>query len=659
MLVHSVSQHAHALSDAADNLRSSHPTQQELLRTDMHDLSKQRTTDRPLEAVNRHSRQVDMSPTLSATEGRRVSRLPSNLGSLDPFGYDLDTQTTPYDSAYAFTHPSTTPAGTAPSMVRNNSRNSTLYSPVASTSSPHLAQQTSLPGSTSMLSVMSAATTATAGPSSRSSLHAHQQQQYGNGARPWMKPRSASWGDPTAAGRTQFKNGLSAPNNRSKLSGEIVAETMSVVELPVSTPKIDYTSSRLYQRTLKAQKALEKDRAKAAARGKVSKYDTPDLKTLAKQERRQSAASSFVSDVGVMANRSRSSLGWFRSSSEATLALPPSPTLQPGTGVSSSRSSTTLLSFNSAKGSPHLELPPATTMPTQKLKTVASQDRLREAREAVGAVSPPRQPVSRRASQQPPTSSGIAAADVPVDRSELRPRQSSLMPTSSALNGNATQLSRTPSPLSMAEVSDALMKSPRTDSAYVSCSSSKEPSLDHDQRPDGSPSPPSSESSPSTPPSASIEVFAPPTDLGRPALPRSRKSSFNLFGKKTNEAAAPTTLHVTSQPASKMTKSRSSFFGRSSKSSAPAALVSAPAAPLPAMPLPTRVAEESKLPPSPARLTKSKSGFGSWFGGRARSKTNPDAHSGRGGRLTTEKDLPPPPPPPSNRLFAAAVLRRG
>ncbi|KAK4055725.1 hypothetical protein OIV83_000271 [Microbotryomycetes sp. JL201] len=658
MLVHSVSQHEHALTDAAAALRSNSHQHQELLRTDAAGTKGLAHEDRPLDAVNRHSRQVDMSPTLSATEGRRLSRLPSSLGPLDPFGYDVEaSQTTPYDSAYAFTH---SPQASSSQIQRTLSRSSVVL-PTASTSSPQLAQQYSIPASSSMLSDMSAAATVTGaavpGTMSRSPSHS---QQYGRAQqpdRPWIKPRSASWGDQSAAGRASFKNGLSAPNNRSKLSGEIVAETMSVVELPVTTPsKIDYTSSRLYQRTLKAQKALEKDRAKAAAKGKVSKYDTPDLKTLAKQERRQSSASSFVSDVGVMANRSRTSLGWFRSSSEATLALPPSPTLQPGTGVSSSRSSTTLLSLSSAKGSPHLE--PPTLWPTQKLKSVASKDRLREAREAVGAVSPPRHVAVRHQLQGPPhpvATAKMPLADVPVDRSELRPRQSSLMPASTlASTPNAQQPSRTPSPLSMAEVTEALMKTPQTDSAYVSCSSSKEPSLDHEQRADGSPSPPSSESSPSTPPPASIEVFALPVDTSRPSLPRSRKSSFNLFGRKVHDAPVPAQMQITPEPA-KMTKSRSSFFGRSTNKTLVGS--SSVPAPVPITSLETRAIEQQdKQPSSPARLTKTKSGFGTWFSGRTRSKSNPDTVRTK---RTTEKALPPPPPSSSNRVFSAAVLRRG
>ncbi|SCV70791.1 BQ2448_3553 [Microbotryum intermedium] len=131
---------------------------------------------------------------------------------------------------------------------------------------------------------------------------------------------------------------------RSKLSGEIHADTVSLADTTTSTmpPNIDYTQSKLYQRTLKAQKALEKDRARAAAKGKISKADlqvqTRDQTSRA--DRRKSNVGSFVSDVGGF--RSRSSLGWFRSSSEATLPLPPPPASFSAPPIPTSRSVTQL-----------------------------------------------------------------------------------------------------------------------------------------------------------------------------------------------------------------------------------------------------------------------------------------------------------------------------
>ncbi|SCZ99050.1 BZ3500_MvSof-1268-A1-R1_Chr7-1g09372 [Microbotryum saponariae] len=123
-----------------------------------------------------------------------------------------------------------------------------------------------------------------------------------------------------------------------------IAQNMSLADTTTSTlpPNIEYTHSKLYQRTLKAQKALEKERAKAAAKGKISKVDlqvqTQDLTSRA--DRRKSNAGSFVSDVGGF--RSRSSLGWFRSSSEATLPLPPPPASFAAPPIPTSRSVTQL-----------------------------------------------------------------------------------------------------------------------------------------------------------------------------------------------------------------------------------------------------------------------------------------------------------------------------
>ncbi|KAK4056562.1 hypothetical protein OIO90_002410 [Microbotryomycetes sp. JL221] len=647
MLVHSVSQHAHALSD----LRSAQRDQELLMDQQSAQSTLATNCDRSYDTLNSHSRQVEMSPMLGATESRRLSRLPTSLGPLDPFGYDVGLDSTPYDSAF-------TPS-IAAANKRNSSRTPLQLSPSSPMTSAGLAQQTSFPSSSSMMSIASSSSRTALGRQSSSfgststnassNTSSHGQLE----PRPWIKTRSSSWGDQAAA-RSQFRNGLSAPStgNRSKLSGEIIAETMSVVEMPVSAPpKIDYTSSRLYQRTLKAQKALEKDRAKAAAKGKVSKYDVPDLKTLAKQERRQSAASSFVSDIGIMASRSRSSLGWFRSSSEATLAIPPSPTI-PAAGVSSSRSSATLLSLQSSVKMPPQPDPPVTAIShtaqqqQQPLKPVKSQDRLREAREAVGVASPPRSSKQRGAVQSlqsaptVPTKTGLSTnvADTPIDRAGLKPRQSSLMPGSMPITSSLPS-SRTPSPLSMAEVSEALMQSPRTNSAYVSCnSSSKAPSLEQETHADGSPSP--SSSSPSTPPLVAYEVYstaATPLDA-RPSLPRSRKSSFNLFGGSKKASHDESQLQVTAQP-SKMTKSRTSLFSRSAKSSAPPSSATVPPV--------ACAAKEASVSPAATPLKLSKSKFG-WFGTRTRSKSMVSP-------IHSEKQLPPPPPP----IMAAAVLRRG
>lgn len=318
----------------------------------------------------------------------------------------------------------------------------------------------------------------------------------------------------------------------------------------------DYSNSKLYQRTLKAQKALEKERARAAAKGKVSKFDIPDKDKTAtsKSERRQSSASSFMSDMPLPGRRSRSSLGWFRSSSEATLPIPPGPSFTPPLPTSRSVSQLPLSTPSPHPPSPALDPSLQHQQQAQRLNGANSNDRLRAYRASVGAAPPPRSvsPNDPRRQRQRsydgpqqqqqhtiPSSSVMPLSNPPSGSSSrtnsdsaIRPRQSSLVapsavplspetsnassppmresssgrprisPRSTLDVESSSQLARTPSPLSAAEL-ESQPRPPRTDSIYAS---SIEPSFDQDHASRGrlnerapSPSPPSSESSPNSP----------------------------------------------------------------------------------------------------------------------------------------------------------------
>lgn len=337
------------------------------------------------------------------------------------------------------------------------------------------------------------------------------------------------------------------------------SQTHSLAEIPMSAgggvlKEADYSNSKLYQRTLKAQKALEKERAKAAAKGRISKFDLPDKDKTAtsKSERRQSSASSFMSDMPLPGRRSRSSLGWFRSSSEATLPIPPGPSFTPPLPTSRSVSQPPLPTPSSHPPSPALEAS-LQQQQAQRLNGASSNDRLRAYRASVGAAPPPRSvspgdPRRQRqrsydgphqqqyavppSSAMPPSHPPSGASSRTNSDSAIRPRNSSLVapsavplspdlsnpspppprdsstgrprisPRSTLDVDSSSHLARTPSPLSAAEL-ESQSRPPRTDSIYAS---SKEPSFDQDHSSRGrpnerapSPSPPSSESSPNSP----------------------------------------------------------------------------------------------------------------------------------------------------------------
>ncbi|GAA6042520.1 hypothetical protein JCM8097_004643 [Rhodosporidiobolus ruineniae] len=354
--------------------------------------------ERPLDAVNRHSRLLDAAPILPGTafgsDQRRLSRLPPGVSMIDPFGFNLTADPSPYDLA-SLSQPPASPGST--SFARQSPVRSSFLGPGANggpsvssspLGSPRLsgASGTSAASSSAFIPSAAASSPATSPGSSEYGFVPGPQQ-------PWMKPRASSAGEGSSGGfnRAQVRNGLlAAPplggmprgvSQRSKLSGEIDADAMSIASVSSRQPAAaipgvptdsDYLNSKLYQRTLKAQKALEKERAKAASKGKLSRYDEEASKSTSSltlgfglgHRRRSSVDSSrppsIMSAVGVAGatgKRSgrKSGLGWFRSSSEAALTLsssqsPPLEQLAPP--MPTSKSSSQLSALGAGRRSP-------------------------------------------------------------------------------------------------------------------------------------------------------------------------------------------------------------------------------------------------------------------------------------------------------------------
>ncbi|GAA5892713.1 uncharacterized protein JCM6883_007449 [Sporobolomyces salmoneus] len=396
--------------------------------------------ERPLDSVNRHSRMLDSSPLATASDstGRRVSRLPPGVQMLDPFGFSLAAETSPYDLALNASTPSGTAGVLSPSrspvrasFLQQPQVTSTSASPSPSSSHGH----SPFPSSSSIASNLSQTSTAATSPT----------------LQPWTKPRAASAGEVSQVNsRAQFKTGLLGPptvqrgpssrSRLSKLSGEIDVETASIAstatqsQLPAFVPAdSDYLNSKLYARTIKAQKALEKERLKAASKGKMSRYDSEAAKSTSSLMVPRSSmdtgrpASIFsVASTGKMRTGRRSALGWFKSSSEISLAPPsPDPTSSPNIPLSTSRSS------NALHDGPR---PTATVYPSYASNIAtdpalrsanSSSDYLREARESVVAQKAPTMS-SRQTSGSSTGSSGggeelVRPAPIPIRKSRASP----------------------------------------------------------------------------------------------------------------------------------------------------------------------------------------------------------------------------------------------
>ncbi|KAM0746487.1 hypothetical protein T439DRAFT_329592 [Meredithblackwellia eburnea MCA 4105] len=311
------------------------------------------TWERPLETVNRHSRVYDTAPPLSANNDRRMSRLPASISQYDPFGYGLSADKSPYDSALKYAtvggrSQTSSQGGFGTNSLPSSSRLSQSTSQQGTfIGSPH-------PSSSSMSAMSSGASngylsaTSSTGTTPNGSPSSHW-NDLPPVAIDMSKRRSSSFGDLGTHMRQSLAplqtqpNGLKSPRpgttgiTRSKLSGEIDMLAPSperatpATPIPIPTDQ-DFLNSKLYQRHLKAQKALEKERAK----GKVPKkqqlqpYEQDLQKSAA--ARRTSVASDNGSILGKLKNRR--SLGWFRSASEVALptsvieSSPPIPSSQ-------------------------------------------------------------------------------------------------------------------------------------------------------------------------------------------------------------------------------------------------------------------------------------------------------------------------------------------
>ncbi|GAA5944382.1 uncharacterized protein JCM15063_000936 [Sporobolomyces koalae] len=355
--------------------------------------------ERPLDAVQRHSRMLDSSPLASTTAdptGRRVSRLPPGVQMLDPFGFSLAADASPYDLALNASAPVAAPGIAAP--ARNSVRASFLQPQLTvnsiSSSSRH-------PSSSSIASHLSQTSAAAAGTPP---------------TQPWTKPRSASAGEVyQTTNRAQIRSGLlaappqvqrgtSARSRLSKLSGEIDIESLSAPVTPSQTPlpafvpaDSDYLNSKLYARTLKAQKALEKERLKAASKGKMSRYDSEAARSTSSLAVPRSStdtgrpASIFsVASAGKIRTGRRSALGWFKSPSEAALSPPTPDPPSPSPPLPKSRSSSALPLETTASSSSS-PLPPSPNLASDlaSRSVNSSSDYLREARESVAAHKAP------------------------------------------------------------------------------------------------------------------------------------------------------------------------------------------------------------------------------------------------------------------------------
>ncbi|BGP39184.1 hypothetical protein JCM10449v2_003122 [Rhodotorula kratochvilovae] len=352
--------------------------------------------ERPLDAVNRHSRLLDAAPiytspspassSTNVSDGRRLSRLPPGVALVDPFGFNVSNEPSPYDLAYAH-------SAAAQSAGLTSASSS---SPRALARSSFLGPYPSMGGGASAGGGpgVTASPTISPSPSTSSVVHAHAVGELGAPGQPWAgKPRAASAGEGTQGPRAQVRNGLLAPGlsprqssvGRSKLSGEVDADAMSIASIasrqPANIPAVpsesDYLNSKVYQRTLKAQRALEKERAKAAAKGKVSRYDSsgPASKSTSSLASTTSTGAFGAFGLGGLGNRRRSvdgarppsvmsaagvsgttsakrggrkTLGWFRSSSEAALTL--SEGVEVGPGLPASKSSSGISLQAGARG---------------------------------------------------------------------------------------------------------------------------------------------------------------------------------------------------------------------------------------------------------------------------------------------------------------------
>lgn len=169
-----------------------------------------------------HSRLLDAAPVAAPVldNSRRLSRLPPGFSMLDPFGFNLTNDASPYDLALSASQADL--AAGITSAARSSVRASYLGSPAVSTT-PSLSPYPS--------------TSSTSSLPSTPSLSSPPDGSFAPGAQPWLKPRASSAGEQGMGhNRSHVRNGLLAPNGyasprqangRSKLSGEIDADVRS------------------------------------------------------------------------------------------------------------------------------------------------------------------------------------------------------------------------------------------------------------------------------------------------------------------------------------------------------------------------------------------------------------------------------------------------
>lgn len=151
-------------------------------------------------------------PSSPAESSRRLSRIPS-AGMLDPFGFSLSAEPSPYDSALAYSNnPQTRQRASFLGPPQSNGQNS-------------LGQTSPYPSTSSMQSMASGSSypATSTGATSWASGDANG----GQGGQPWLKPRSASMGDAGSSSHQIRSSLMARPGNRSKLSGEINADVSS------------------------------------------------------------------------------------------------------------------------------------------------------------------------------------------------------------------------------------------------------------------------------------------------------------------------------------------------------------------------------------------------------------------------------------------------
>lgn len=148
------------------------------------------------------------SAASTSTANRRVSRLPLAVGGFDPFGYGVSTESSPYDSALAYSNSPKNRMSSRASWYPSSDENGSLVNVANSNSFVGLAMLNQFQGSTS---------------GSTTDLNKTSEA-------PWSekKRRSVSLGEMGRDGRSALRNsflsGGRSGSGPSKLSGEIGVE---------------------------------------------------------------------------------------------------------------------------------------------------------------------------------------------------------------------------------------------------------------------------------------------------------------------------------------------------------------------------------------------------------------------------------------------------